>query len=231
MKKAWYEVVKTEEEKNNKIREFRENRKNYPDVYSVYIDCDIRYDTALSKRNSFRSLMNAVRKKKVDTILIPSMEAFHVSEVYALDTLLKLKKQEITVWIGTEPKGISNLVSEKEIISKMQDLYEEYLTVKVSVPMITMEDCYVSSACSIPFVFLERDKEQAKKRYSYDVKAEEGNKKLFADVISESQDKGLFLFRSDVDEWYRIDPYGARILKMIYDINNEIMFEEIFKEL
>lgn len=226
MKKAYYEVVKTEEEKLRRDRELREMHKDDSDFYSVYVDCDIKYNEALSNRKSFQALMSAVRRKKVDTILISSFEAFHVSELYALTILLRFKERGVKIQVGTEESGFSNSVSRDEIISKMYDIYEDYLFTVVSVPMITMAKCFILKRG--PFIFLEKDKEQAEKRYSY-AKAENGEKKLFVDAIEECHNDGFFFFRSDVDEWYHIDACGVEILRSIYKINNDILFEEFFE--
>lgn len=73
-------------------------------------------------------------------------------------------------------------------------------------------------------------KEQAEKRYSY-AKAEKGKKELFIDVLEECRNEGFFFFRSDVDEWYFINPYGVEILNTIYEINIEILWDTVFKSL
>lgn len=228
MKKAFYEVVKTEEEKYRRIRELKEAHKGDTDFYSAYIDVDIRYNESISRRKGFQSLMNAIRKKKVDTIFIPSFEAFRISEMYALNILLRFKNRGIKIQIGTGNKEISNSVSEEEIDAKMRNLYEDYLLTSVSVHMITMEECFVLSGPGVPFLFLEKDKDQAGKRYSY-AKAEKGKKELFIDVVEKYRNEGFFFFRSDVDEWYFIDAYGVEVLSMIYEINNEIMWDTVFK--
>lgn len=230
MKTAYYEVVKTEEEKYRRIRELKEAHEGDADFYSVYIDVDIRYNESISKRKSFRSLMNAIRKKKVDTVFISSFEAFHISEIYALNILLRFKNRGIKIQIGTGNEEISNSVSEEEIVEKMKNLYEEYLFTVVSVSMITMESCFVLKNSETPFMFLEKDKEQAEKRYFY-AKAEKGKKELFIDAVEECRNVGFFFFRSDVNEWYFINSYGVEILSMIYEINNEIMWDIVSKSL
>jgi len=230
MKKVFYAVVKNEADAAKLHADITARVGDAPDFYGIYIDSGIDYNTAVSKRRRYKAMMNAVRRGKADTILIRSFDDLFMSEVYAGSVLLHLKNKGISVIVGEGEQTFSTgEMTEKEIVSKLNKLYHDYLFLNLTIPLITMEECMIRRSGKNVWVYLKSDEEEALARYPYLrfwIAQSIVRPTRFINAVEECTANGWFFFyRKDVDHWYLIDWNGLDFLKSIYKENMRIMMD------
>lgn len=234
MKKVFYTAVKTEEDAARLSADITARTGNVPDFYGIYIDSGIDYNTAVSKRRRYKAMMNAVRRGKIDTILIRSMDDLLMSEMYACAVFLRLKEYGVSVIVGKGRQSFSTgEMSEHDIIVKMNELYYDYLMLNLTVPVVTLEKCVIHSSCGSAWLYLKEEKEAACARYPYlrSKNHMSADRTIsFIDAVTECMDSGFYFYRKDADSWYFIDPHGMEFLKYIYEDNYQILLESLMKK-
>lgn len=217
MKYAYYEVVKTEKEKKARLDEWKEQKKTDKSFHTVYIEVAPLYSNLHIERQAMMSLKKAVQNKTVQLVVIHSLDNLYMEEEYAYGFLSGLIDNGAKIAIGYR----SNIKTDQELRQLCYDAKENYVMDELSVPLITMEECYVDERFEWPFILMEKD---------FDV--EDDNKdcyeKMFlCDAVKKYRDTGFFLYRADVDDWYRIQGYMVDMMQEIYDISYKIMMESI----
>lgn len=202
---ALYEVVSTEAEKEARKQEIRKQKHSDPRLYSAYIDVLPSFGVSRSQRRGMQSLMAAIRKKKFDTLVIPSYENLKMDEHYAIMTLLNIRDMGIQIALE-DPK---NIQSEQQIVTTLHEAQVAYLTDLLCDPSV-VKGLFVDQRFEPPFVYLEQDNDQdpwcMRKRMS------------IPKLIREQDELGFFLYRSDRDDWFFIPPYLMTDLKRMYDM-------------
>jgi len=227
MNKAYYCVVKTEEEREKLLKSVKEKYKDDPEYYRTYLDVGVEFDEAMSKRTRYTALRNAMRKGKVDTLILPSFKARHVSELYACNIFLDLKAIGVNVIIEEEKMSFSiGEMSRQEIVDKMTDMYYDFLVETFIVPLITMETCIIYPSMTLPHVYLEKDVEAAEMSRPF-LKAEQkyfpSKKECLLDIIENRGKNGFWFYCKEVEGWYHVNEYGVEFLKLNYEENMKIL--------
>ncbi len=230
MKKVFYAVAKTEENAVQLLEDITARYSGDPDFHAAYIDSGIHYNTAVSDRSRYKAMITTVRRGKADTILLRSINDLFMSEMHACSVLLRLKNKGISVIAGEGEQTFSTAeMTEKEIISKMNELYYDYLILNLAVPLITMEECMIRRSGGNAWVYLKSEEEAAHARYPYLrfwIAQSVVQPTRFINAVEECTDNSCFFFyRKDVDHWYFIDRNGLDFLKSIYEENMRIMMD------
>ena len=153
MKYAYYEFVSSEEEKQSRLKQIRESFGKDPDYYSAYLEIAPRYDAPTSELRALKSLKTAIRKEKIQTVVIASFENFYMAEVHTLNLLLNFMRNGIQVAVGTP----SNIQTEDDIYAKYFDAQMECIMTVLSIPMIAEEDCVICCVGDTPFIRLKKE--------------------------------------------------------------------------
>lgn len=150
---AWYEFVNNVEEKHACLSRIRESFGKDPDFYSAYLEIPLEYNAPMRELKAIKALKAAIRKGKIQTVVIPSFENFYMAEVRTYSVLMNLMRSGVRIAIG-EP---DNYQTEEDLFEKCLDAQRECVITVLSIPMITMSDCRISSRGDAPFIRLEED--------------------------------------------------------------------------
>lgn len=216
MKYAYYEFVSNEEEKQSRLKQIRESSCKDPAYYSAYLEIAPRYDAPIRELKALKALKAAIRKGKIQTVVISSIENFYMEEAHTLNLLLSFMGNGIQIAFGTP----SNIQSEDDIYAKYFDAQMECIITVLSIPMITMKDCRIYCLRDTPFIRLLEDcTEEDLCRYEA--------KMLYADAVKQYRATGFFFYRSDVKSWYHIRNYIAEQMIESYNLCYKTLFESI----
>lgn len=119
MKKAIYAAVGTEEERTCLHEKIIAEFSGDPDIYSVYIDSEVRMDSL--RRRYYKHMIVDVLSGKADAILIRSIEDLYMTKETAQDLFWRLKLRNIQVIIGT---GEGNISTENISIDEVDEWVE-----------------------------------------------------------------------------------------------------------
>lgn len=90
-----------------------------------------------------------------------------------------------------------NVLTEEDIYEKCFDAQMECIATVPSIPMITMQECWIYCVNDTPFIRLLEDCTQEDQRWYH-------TKMLYMDAVEKYQKTGFFFYRSDVKSWYHI---------------------------
>ena len=212
MKFAYYEVVSSQEEKKLRLQEIKTSVGQHPDYYSSYLEVAPAYNASWKQLRALCSLKAAVRKEKIQLLVIPSLENLHMSETRAVNLLLDLMDKGVQIAL----ENPENIQTEEKILTLAQESQLEYIYTVLSIPLIRMESCVVHFFGESVFIYLEKD-----------VPKENGfgcsEKMLFIDAVRKFQDAGFFLYRADMQAWYYIPCYMAAVMIDAYEFADETL--------
>lgn len=220
MKFAWYEFVSNVEERHLCLSRIKESFGNDPDFYSAYLEITQTYNSPVRELKAIKALKAAIRKGKIQTVVIPSFENIYMAEVRTYSVLMNLMHSGVRIAIGTP----DNFQTEEDLFEKCLDAQRECVITVLSIPMITMSDCRIGWSGKTPFVRLEEDCTDADG-------AQHPTRMLYADAVREFRESGFFLYRSDVGAWCHVSSFMAELMIETYDISNEIMLDSILQSL
>lgn len=218
MKYAWYEFVNNVEEKHHCLSRIRKSFGEDPDFYSAYLEIPREYNAPMRELKAIKALKAAIRKGRIQLVVIPSFENFYMAEVRTYSVLINLMRSGVCVAIG-DPE---NVQTEEDLFEKCLEAQQECAITVLSIPMITMSECRVSNRSDTPFIRLEEDCDEDDADW-YPVRM------LYADAVKQYRDTGFYLYRSDVGAWCHVSSFMAEMMIGVYDINSEIMLETVLQ--
>jgi len=220
MKFAYYEVVSSQQEKKLRLQEIEESVGKDPDYYSSYLEVAPVYNASWKQLRALCALKAAVRKKKIQLLVIPSLENLHMSENRTVNLLLDFMDKGVQIAL----ENPENIQTEEKILALAQESRLEYINTVLSIPLIRMERCVVQFFGESAFLYLEKDvpKEGC---FGY------SEKMLFIDAVRKFQDAGFFLYRADMQAWYHIPCYMAAVMIDTYEIAYKTLYEAMNLEL
>ena len=213
MKYAYYEAAATEEEKQARLAGIKAAARTDPDYYSAYLEVAPAYDAPLYKRKALNSLKAAIKRGKVEKVVISSLENLAMEELTAAYLL-----EELGVPVALGDPG--NVLSREDIERLVFESQESFLMTKLAVPLITMDYCYVWKIGGRACVSLETEHwPQSRNRA--------GERMTLIEAVEKNLQEGFYLFREDVMAWYFVPDYLAERMKALYEIGNETLLESI----
>ena len=213
---AYYEFVSNAEEKQARLKQIRASSFEDPAYYSSYLEIAPKYDAPMRELRALKALKAAIRKGKLQTVVISSFENLYMEEEHAFNLLLNLMKNGIQVAVGNP----SNLQTEDDLLGKCVDAQMKCIGTILSFPMITMEECRIHFVSDTPFIRLLDDCTQEDQHWYY-------TEMLYADAVEKYRKTGFFFYRSDVRSWYYIRDYIAEQMIEFYKTAYQILFESI----
>lgn len=195
MNYAYYEVVSTEEEKQERLRQILAEAGNDPHYFSAYIDVTTRYNCPWSFLKSMQSLKTAVRRGRVQILVIPSLQKLYMHEYRALSFLLSLMQQGVQIAVGTP----SDIQTEEALLDLVVESQVYYVQTQVFLPLAFISDCIVYHSGKYCRIHLSRDTPDA---FSYQTKTHMSLPK----AVITYRSTGFYLYRSDVKGWYSVSP-------------------------
>lgn len=217
MKFAYYETAGTEEEKKQRIHQLREAHRGDESYYSAYIDVAPVYDERPYKRRGYISMINAIRKGKMDKVVMPDASKLGMPEIFLYDMIFGLRRKGIAFSVGEGETLFTSDMPDSAIRLKLYEQMMNYLLDDFFIPAFTDENCFISG-WKVPFVYLEKDAEAARGRYSCVYKSD--RKKPFIDALREYGEQGCWLYRRDLNCWYPVIPDAMQGLVFAYDEYN-----------
>ena len=191
---AIYKVVVSNSQKQALKEIFKQLKRADKNFYSGYVEVAPKFDEARSNRRAMMSLEKAVKKGKVDTVVLDSFENLYMNTRYAYNILCRWMDMGVSIALE-EPNAIQ---TEDAIYQKLLNIQKEYLVKNLVIPIITYEKCYVKHFSDSIFIYFEKD---FLKRETTAFGYEEA---CFTEVV-EVKEKTLYIYRSDVNGWYRIE--------------------------
>ena len=202
MKYADYATAPTVEQGEALRSLLRKDAASDSDLYSIYIDVAPEYNDPLQKRRGWCNLQAAIRRGKVQVVVIQSMENLYVSEARGYFMLKRLMERGVQI----AHKHPRNTLTEDSLMKLATESQLEYFVKNLAVPLITMDDCLVHDGFSSGFICLGTDP-SVHPYFS-------GRHKTmsFPDAVQEYKDNGFFLYRPDKNGWYHVDPVFAGVM-------------------
>ena len=214
MKYAYYEFVPNEEEKRLRLQQLNELAKADPDCYSAYMEIASRYNAPLMELRAMKALKAAIRKGKVDMIVIPSFANLYMEQVRAHDLLLDFLNKGVCIAIG-EPQ---NILSKQDIYDEYDIAQEECVENVLTIPMNAGKKCVVHHSRNDTYLRLVEDCVGESLTLC-------GVKMLYSDAVKRYQARGFYFYRSDVKSWYHVD---ANIAAMMIESYEKFASSDIF---
>lgn len=213
MKYAYFEVVKNADEKKARQLELKHRTKEDENYYSSYIQIAEWYNSLLYECTALKSLKAAIRKGKVNIVVVPGIQGLSMQPMYAYCFLCKLAETGVSIAFGSP----ENIQTPDNLIAALCEAEDEYIYISLFIPMFTMEYCYVNRF----FVYLEKDIDQLGERLSY------YEKRFFIDVVRERSKYGFDIYDSDNDAFYHISEFMAERMQNMFDIGYQTLSESI----
>ena len=197
MKYAYYEVVASEEEK--KLRKAQILNTNTGDnFYSAYLEVAPRYDAPDSEKRAIRSLKDAIRRGKVQTVVLPSLENLRISELFAFHLFRYFQDREIRVAFGTP----DNIYSPEALDLLLIDSQQKYIDDQLLTAIATREDCYVQEKHGYAHIHLKQDFPGEEPYTQYRIMD-------FVQAVETYKSVGFYLYRPDISDWYPVSDFMA----------------------
>lgn len=207
MKFAYYEVVFSREEKERRLQEIKASMRENPDYYSSYLEVAPGYNASWNELRAMCSMKSAVRRGKIQLLVIPSLENLHMEETRAVYLLLDLMAKGVKIALRN-PK---NIQTKEMILDLAWESQLECIYTVLIIPLITMEHCVIHFLGQSAFIYLEQD--APKRDYSFG----RVENLLFIDAVRKFQKTGFFFYRSDVQACYHIPDYMAAVMIDCYE--------------
>lgn len=211
---AYYEVVSSEEERKCRLKQIKDSVAGDICYYSAYIEVSPRYDAPLRELRAMRSLKAAIKRGRIQTLVISSLENLYMQETHALSVLFDFVEAGVQIALG-EP---TRVLTENDLFKLAYDAQMEYIMTTLSIPLITMQDCVVHFVGDSAFIHLEEDF-PGENHYNHT------ERMLFIDAVRKFIDIGFFVYRADVQAWYHIPDYMAEAMKESYEIAYKTLYE------
>ena len=208
MKYAYYVVASNDEQKESFQNALKEQVGGDEDFYAAYIEVAPEYNGALQDRRAWRSLQAAVRKGKIQILVIQDMDNLHMGEYRAYSMLKRLMDRGVQIAL----KNPRMILSVDELLKLAVQAQADYFMENLAVPLLTMENCLVHAPFGTPFICLGTDPTV------HDF-FRESKTMCFEDVVEQYQPTGFYLYRTDKKGWYHIDPVFAREMHKFYNEN------------
>ena len=215
---ACYEFVSNVEEKHIRLSRIKESFGNDPNFYSAYLEIPRKYNAPIRELKAIKALKAAIKKGKIQMVVIPSFDNFYMAEARTYSMLLNLMRSGICIAI----ENPDNVQTEQDLFEKCLDAQMECVITVLSIPV--MSDCRIAWGGNTPFIRLEEDCTTADD-------ALYPNRMPYADAVERFCDSGFFLYRSDVNSWYHVSSFMAERMLEIYDINKKIIRKNILLSL
>lgn len=199
MKYAYYSVVPSQEQKEYALWLLGSRTAGDADFYGTYIDVAPEYNGALQDRRAWRSLQAAVRKGKIQTVVIQSFDNLHLGEIRGYSMLKRLMAHGVQIAL----KCPQRILSDDELLKLAVEEQADYFIEALAVPLLTMEDCLVHYGCSTAYICLGTDPAI----HDFFRKSET---MCFSDAVEKYMSTGFYLYRTDKKGWYHIDSVFAQ---------------------
>lgn len=209
MKFAFYEVVSSESEKKERLRTIKETYGKSPDYFSSYLEVAQIYNASRGSLRALHSMRAAIRKGKIDTVVIKSISNLRMEERRAYELLMTLMDNGINIALREPGK----LLTREEIRDLVEYSRLNYIISQLIEPIMDGQMCTVSTCAKSTYIKLLDDEAAAK--------IPEGDTKMpFIDAVNLNFDRGFYIYRSDIKTWYHINQFMASAI--IY-LHEEIM--------
>lgn len=210
MKYAYYTVASSQEMKDEILSQLKDQAKGDDDYYGAYIDVAPEYNGAIQDRRAWRSLQTAARNRRIQIVVIQSMDSLHMGQLRAFSMLMRLQKHGVQIALR-DPRTI---LSDDELLKLAVDEQTDYFMTQLAVPLLVSDDCLVHYGCSTAYICLGTDPHV----HEY---FRESETMYFSDAVEKYQDTGFFLYRTDKKGWYHISSTFAQWM-------NQFFLENVF---
>jgi len=198
MKYAYYAIVPSQEQKEEFQRLLKERAEGDDNFYSAYIDVAPDYNGPLQERRAWRSLQAAVRKEKLQIVVIQSLDNLYMGEIRAYSVLKRLMTHGVQIAL----KYPQSILSDDELLKLAVEAQMDYFMKELAVPLLTMDDCLIHNTYSTSYVCLGTDTAIHPFFHKSEIMC-------FSDAVNKYKDTGFFLYRTDRKGWYYIDSVFA----------------------
>lgn len=203
---AFYEVVSTEAEKEARMKQIRLLKRSDDTLCSGYIDVLPGYSNAVSGRQGLRALLNAIPKRKIGIVVIPSYESMKMDEHALTVALGRLRDAGAHIALG-DP---GNIQEDAQLLADLREAQCGYLQDLVCDPDSFGDGFYVDERFEPPFVYPKRTLSQA----SWCMMKRRSLKYL----TREQKETGFYLYREDREDWFFVPPGLMKELRKLYDL-------------
>lgn len=198
MKYAYYAIVPSQEQKESFLWLLGKRTAGDEAFYGAYIDVAPEYNGALQDRRAWRSLQAAVRKGRIQVVVIQSMDNLSMGEIRAYSMLKRLMAHSVQIAL----KYPQRILSDDELMKLAVEAQMDYFMKELAVPPLTMDDCLIHNTYSTSYICLGTDTAI----HPFFRKSEI---MCFSDAVNKYKDTGFFFYRTDRKGWYYIDSVFA----------------------
>ena len=205
MKYAYYATAPSQEQKESFLNLLAEQNAGNEAFYGAYIDVVTEYNGNIQDRRAWRSLQAAVRKGRIQIVVIQSMENLSMEEIRAYSMLKRLMNHGVQIALRDQQSILSN----DELLKLAMEAKIDYFFEELVVPLLNLEDCLVHCGYSVAYVCLGTD--PGIHPYFRDSET-----MCFVDAVEKYMPTGFYLYRTDKKNWYHIDRVFAQIMHQFF---------------
>lgn len=212
MKYAYYATAPSQEQKDGFMSLLGAQTAGHEAFYGAYIDVVTEYNGNIQDWRAWRSLQAAVRKGRIQIVVIQSMENLFMEEIRAYSMLKRLMYHGVQIAL----KDPQSILSNDELLKLAMETQIDYFFTELVMPLLNLEDCLVHYGYSIAYVCLGTDPDI----HPYFLDSET---MCFADAVEKYMSTGFYLYRTDKKGWYHIDRVFAQIMHQFF-LENLLLF-------